>query len=53
MAAIDEDGDYLSPIFEMDWKAIRNIIRKQTIERIYGDLGQSFKRDTESDSKRS
>ena len=31
MAVIDEDGDYLSPIFEMDWKAIRNIIRKQTI----------------------
>lgn len=53
MAAIDEDYDYLSPLFEMDWKAIRNIIRKQKIERIYGNLGQSFKRDAESDSQRS
>lgn len=47
MAAIDDDGDYLSPIFESDWKDIRNIIRKQTIERIYGDLGQSVGRDEE------
>jgi len=42
MVVIDDDGDYLSPIFEMDWKVIRNIIRKQKIERIYGNLGQSF-----------
>ena len=51
MATIDDDDDYLSPLFEMDWKEIQNIIRKQKIERIYGNLGQSFKRDTESDSK--
>ena len=50
MAAIDDDEDYLSPIFEMDWKGIRNIIRKQTIERIYGDLGQSFGNDEENNT---
>lgn len=47
MAAIDDDGDYLSPLFEMEWKGIRNIIRKQTIERIYGDLGKSVGGDEE------
>jgi hypothetical protein len=40
MAVIDENGDYLSPILEMDWKAIRNIIRKEKIEKIYGGLGK-------------
>ena len=40
MGVIDDDGDYLSPIFESDWKAIRNIIRKEKIEKIYGDLGK-------------
>ena len=40
MEVIDDDGDYLSPIFESDWKAIRNIIRKEKIEKIYGSLGK-------------
>ena len=40
MGAIDDDDDYLSEIFEYDWKVIRNIIRKQKIERIYGSLGK-------------
>ena len=44
---MEDDDDYLSPIFESDWKAIRNIIRKQTIERIYGDLEQSVGSDEE------
>jgi hypothetical protein len=40
MGVIDDDDDYLSPIFESDWKAIRNIIRKEKIEKIYGSLGK-------------
>jgi hypothetical protein len=50
MGVFDDDGDYLSPLFEMDWKAIRNIIRKQTIERIYGDLGKPFGSDEENNT---
>jgi hypothetical protein len=49
----DDDGDYLSDVFYSDWKYIRNLIRREKIVKIYGDLGQSFKRDAESDSKRS
>ncbi len=40
MGAIDDDDDYLSEIFEYDWKSIRNIIRKEKIEKIYGSLGK-------------
>lgn len=37
---MSDDDDYLSEIFEYDWKSIRNIIRKQKIEKIYGNLGK-------------
>jgi hypothetical protein len=50
MGVFDDDGDYLSPIFESDWKAIRNIIRKETIEKIYGDLGQPLGSDEENNT---
>jgi hypothetical protein len=50
MAVINDDGDYLSPIFEIDWKAIRNLLRKEKIERIYGNLGQSLGNDEENNS---
>ncbi len=36
---MSDDDDYLSTIFEYDWKLIRNIIRKEKIEKIYGNLG--------------
>lgn len=40
MVTIDDDDDYLSEIFEIDWKYIRNIIRKEKIEKIYGGMGK-------------
>jgi len=38
---MSDDPDYLSELFEYEeWDdIIRNIIRKQKIERIYGNLG--------------
>ena len=40
MESIDDDDDYLSEIFEYDWKYIRNLIRREKIEKIYGGLGK-------------
>lgn len=40
MESIDDDNDYLSEIFEIDWKYVRSIIRKEKIEKIYGSLGK-------------
>jgi hypothetical protein len=40
MESIDDDDDYLSEIFEYDWKYIRILIRKEKIEKIYGGLGK-------------
>ena len=38
----DEDDDYLTPIFDINWSEIRTLFRKETIEKIYGNLGQSI-----------
>ncbi len=43
----DDDGDYLSDVFYSDWKDIRNLLRKDKIVKIYGDLGQSVGEDEE------
>ena len=46
----DDDGDYLSDVFYSDWKDIRNLLRKDKIIKIYGDLGQSLGSDEENNS---
>ena len=46
----DDDGDYLSDVFYSDWKYSRNLIRREKIVKIYGDLGQSFGNNEENNS---
>jgi hypothetical protein len=46
----DNDEDYLSDVFYSDWKDIRNLLRKDKIIKIYGDLGQSFGSDEENNN---
>jgi hypothetical protein len=50
MGVFDDDDDYLSDVFYSNWKDIRNLLRKETIERIYGNLGQSLGNDEENNS---
>lgn len=37
----EDDDDYLSPLFEVDWKDIRRVIRQEKIDNIYGNFGKS------------
>ncbi len=46
----DDDGDYLSDVFYSDWKDIRNLLRKDKIVKIYGDLGQPLGDDEEKNT---